>query len=189
MKFTNGSWLARKGVAAFSPVQVFEAEVLSDRVRLVVATHPIVDKGSTLQDAALFLEITAPVEGAIRIRAVHHKGRRDRGPHFALSETPGAFSAEETPGAIVVRSGSLALRVERDPWRLVFLRGNEELCASECGDLAYLRTDWTDHAYARDDGADAFFRERLSVAPGECFYGLGERFGALVRNGQTVTAI
>ena len=186
MKFTNGCWLLRKGVAAFSPAQVFEAEVLPDRVRLVVATHPIVDKGSTLQDAALFFEITAPTEGAIRVRAVHHRGRRDPGPRFALSETPGSFSAQETSGAIVVRSGSLALRIERDPWRLVFLRGDEELCASEHDDLAYLRTDWTDHPYARDDGADAFFRERLSVAPGECFYGLGERFGALVRNGQSV---
>ena len=67
MKFTHGCWLARKGVAAFSPVQVFEDEVLPDRVRLVAATHPIVDKGSTLQDAALFFEITAPCEGAIRV--------------------------------------------------------------------------------------------------------------------------
>lgn len=186
MKFTNGGWLQRKGVATFSPVQVFESEILADRVRLVAATHPIVDKGSTLQDAALFLEITAPCEGAIRVRAVHHKGRRDPGPRFPLAEAPGAFSAEETPEAIVVRSGPLALRIERNPWRLVFLRGGEELCASERGDLAYLRTDWTDHAYARDDGSDAFFRERLSVAPGECFYGLGERFGAFVRNGQSV---
>lgn len=186
MKFTTGCWLARKGVAAFSPVQVFESEVLPDRVRFLAATHPIPDKGATLQDASLFFEITAPVEGAIRVRAVHHRGRRDPGPHFALAEAPGAFRAEETPEAIVVRSGSLALRIERNPWRLVFLRGREELCASERGDLAYLRTDWTDHAWARDDGADAFVRERLSVAPGECFYGLGERFGALVRNGQSV---
>ena len=224
MKFTHGCWLARKGVAAFSPVQVFESEVLPDRVRLLVATHPIPDKGATLQDASLFFEITAPVEGAIRVRAVHHRGRRDPGPHFdtrgeggkshaefaegaeggshaefaegAEGESHPAFAEDAEGGshaefaedaeAIVVRSGSLALRIERNPWRLVFLRGGEELCASEPGDLAYLRTDWTDHAWARDDGADAFFRERLSVAPGECFYGLGERFGAVVRNGQTV---
>ncbi|MBR1837602.1 MAG: alpha-xylosidase [Kiritimatiellae bacterium] len=189
MKFTHGCWLARKGVAAFSPVQVFEAEVLPDRVRLIAATHPIVDKGSTLQDAALFFEITAPCEGAIRVRAVHHKGRKDPGPRFDVrSPAETGFHAEfaETAEAILVRSGSLSLRIERKPWRLVFLRGDEELCASERGDLAYLRTDWTDHAYARDDGSDAFFRERLSVAVGECFYGLGERFGAFVRNGQSV---
>ena len=203
MKFTHGCWLARKGVAAFSPVQVFESEVLPDRVRFLAATHPIPDKGATLQDASLFFEITAPVEGAIRVRAVHHKGRRDPGPRFLNEDGRAAgapaldqggrdafatrpFSAEETAEAIVVRSGSLALRIERNPWRLVFLRGGEELCASERGDLAYLRTDWTDHPWARDDGADAFVRERLSVAPGECFYGLGERFGAVVRNGQTV---
>ena len=189
MKFTNGCWLARKGVAAFSPVQVFEAEVLPDRVRFIAATHPVPDKGATLQDASLFFEITAPVEGAIRICAVHHKGRRDTGPCFDMRSAESGSHAEfaESAEAIVVHSGSsFALRIERNPWRLVFLRNGEELCASEGGDLAYLRTDWTDHAYARDDDADAFVRERLSVAPGECFYGLGERFGAVVRNGQSV---
>ena len=198
MKFTNGNWLARKGVATFSPVQVFEAKVLPDRLRLIAATHPIVDKGSTLQDAALFFEIDAPCEGAIRVRAVHHAGRRDPGPRFAFSHAEFAEAAEVEPHAefaesaemFTVRSGSLELRIRRNPWRLSFWRVSdereEELCASERGDLAYLRTDWTDHAYARDDGSDAFFRERLSVAVGECFYGLGERFGSFVRNGQSV---
>jgi alpha-D-xyloside xylohydrolase len=186
MKFTNGGWLQRKGVATFSPLSVFETEILPDRVRLVAATHPIGNKGDTLQDAALFLEITAPCEGAIRVRAVHHKGRRDPGPRFELPEGGAPAEISETPEAVLFRSGSLSLRIERKPWRLVFLRGDEALCESASGDLAYLRTDWTDFAYARDDGSDAFFRERLSVAVGECFYGLGERFGAFVRNGQSV---
>ena len=190
MKFTTGGWLQRKGVATFSPVQVFEDEVLPDRVRLVAATHPIVDKGSTLQDAALFLEITAPCEGAIRVHAVHHKGRRDPGPRFEIPEGGSPVEIAKTADAIRFRSGSLELRIARNPWRLSFWRisegREEELCASEHGDLAYLRTEWTDFAYARDDGSDAFFRERLSAAPGECFYGLGERFGAFVRNGQSV---
>lgn len=195
MKFTNGGWLQRKGVATFSPVQVFEDEVLPDRIRLVAATHPIADKGATLQDAALFFEIDAPCEGAIRIRAVHHKGRRDPGPRFAFSHAETAelgshAETAESAEALTVRSGSLELRIRRNPWRLSFWRVSddreEELCASERGDLAYLRTDWTDHAYARDDGSDAFFRERFSVAVGECFYGLGERFGTVVRNGQSV---
>ena len=192
MKFTNGGWLARKGVATFSPVQVFEAEAIPGGLRLVAATHPIGNKGDTLQDAALFLEITAPVEGAIRVRAVHHKGRKAPGPVFPLAPAggPGAEPPVVGDNELRLRSGSLELRIARNPWRLSFWRVSEgreeELCASERGDLAYLRTDWTDHAYARDDGADAFFRERLSVAPGECFYGLGERFGALARNGQSV---
>ena len=186
MKFTNGGWLQRKGVATFSPLSVFETEILPDRVRLVAATHPIGNKGDTLQDAALFFEITAPCEGAIRVRAVHHKGRRDPGPRFEISGDGASAEISETPEAVLFRSGSLSLRIERKPWRLVFLRGDEALCESASGDLAYLRTDWTDFAYARDDGSDAFFRERLSVAVGECFYGLGERFGALVRNGQSV---
>ena len=192
MKFTNGGWLPRKGVATFSPVQVFEAEAVPGGLRLIAATHPIGNKGDTLQDAALFLEITAPCEGAIRVRATHHRGRRDPGPRFELAR-PGGTGAEAPvvrDDELRLRSGSLELRIARDPWRLSFWRvaggAEEELCASERGDLAYLRTDWTDFAYARDDGSDAFFRERLSVAVGECLYGLGERFGALVRNGQSV---
>ena len=148
MKFTHGGWLQRKGVATFSPVQVFESEVLPDRVRLVAATHPIVDKGSTLQDASLFFEITAPCGGAIRVQAVHHRGRRDPGPRFEIPEGGAPVEVAKTADAIRFRSGSLELRIARNPWRLSFWRVSEgreeELCASEHGDLAYLRTDWTD---------------------------------------------
>ena len=196
MKFTNGGWLPRKGVATFSPVQVFEAEAIPGGLRLIAATHPLGNKGDTLQDAALFLEITAPAEGAIRVQAVHHKGRRSPGPAFPLAPSGGSGAEPPVVGdaELRLRSGSLELRIARNPWRLSFWRVHEdgrtgfdqELCASERGDLAYLRTDWTDFANARDDGSDAFFRERLTVAAGECFYGLGERFGALVRNGQSV---
>ena len=100
MKFTHGGWLQRKGVATFSPVQVFEDEVLPDRVRLVAATHPIVDKGSTLQDAALFLEVSAPCEGAIRVQAVHHRGRRDPGPRFEIPEGDSPVEIAKTADAI-----------------------------------------------------------------------------------------
>ena len=41
-------------------------------------------------------------------------------------------------------------------------------------------------AYLEVDGEGAYMREQLSRGVGECVYGLGERFTAFVKNGQTV---
>jgi len=48
-----------------------------------------------------------------------------------------------------------------------------------------MKTDWKGFAY--DKGSeDAYMREQLSLSVGELIYGLGERFSAFVKNGQSV---
>ena len=48
-----------------------------------------------------------------------------------------------------------------------------------------MKTDWKGFAY--DKGPeDAYMREQLSLSVGELIYGLGERFSAFVKNGQSV---
>ena len=66
-----------------------------------------------------------------------------------------------------------------------FYRGKEKLTGSGTKDLAYIKTDWKGDAYnMRQD--DAYMREQLSIGVGEHIYGLGERFGAFVKNGQSI---
>ncbi len=78
---------------------------------------------------------------------------------------------------IHVTSGRLRATVARQaPWRIAFSFDGRPLASSGPDDLAYL---------TEADGR-AFMRERLSLAVGECVYGLGERFGPLVKNGQSI---
>jgi alpha-D-xyloside xylohydrolase len=75
--------------------------------------------------------------------------------------------------------------VQKENGALTFYRGEEKITASGWRDLAYMKTDWKGFAY--DKGPeDAYMREQLSLSVGELIYGLGERFSAFVKNGQSV---
>ena len=75
--------------------------------------------------------------------------------------------------------------MQKENGALTFYRGEEKITASGWRDLAYMKTDWKGFAY--DKGPeDAYMREQLSLSVGELIYGLGERFSAFVKNGQSV---
>ena len=59
-------------------------------------------------------------------------------------------------------------------------------CSSGWRDLAYMKTEWKGNAYVKSEDKDAYMRQQLTLGVGELIYGLGERFAALVRNGQSV---
>ena len=67
-------------------------------------------------------------------------------------------------------------RSEQNGWGYQFSRDGQSLTASESNSLAYITS---------DDGR-TFMREQLNIGVGELLYGLGERFTAFVKNGQTV---
>ena len=83
------------------------------------------------------------------------------------------------------RQGELRIEIEKESGAFVFWRGAEKITGSGWRDLAYMKTNWKGSAY--DKGPeDAYMREQLSISVGELVYGLGERFSAFVKNGQSV---
>ena len=92
---------------------------------------------------------------------------------------------EETEETITIKSGSLGLIIGRKSWFMRYERDGELLTRSAPRDLAYIKEDWKGMAYDKGDGA--YMRQQLGLSVGERIYGLGERFGAFVKNGQSVT--
>ena len=97
-----------------------------------------------------------------------------------------AINAEETEEELIVRAGSLALRINKINWKMTYERDGKVITASSGRDLAYMRTDWKGFAYDMDPEGKNYVRQQLDLGVNEHVYGLGERFGALVRNGQSV---
>ena len=186
MKFSNGYWLSQKGVQVFSPVQVFLARVEKDRAVLCCTTRPVRERGDTMDGVNLTVEITAPYPEVLRIRTHHHAGVKRRAPAFELAEMQeGLFRAEETDTTITVHSGSTRVEIDRASAVMTFWQGDRRLTASEGKDLAYVKQDW--HGYYYDKGPeDAYMRGQLEMEVGETIYGLGERFGPLAKNGQSI---
>lgn len=186
MKFSNGCWLQKEDCTCFSPVQIYFTKIEKDRVTLCAPTNKINHRGDTLGGVNLTIQISAPYPEVLRIQTHHHMGLKERMPQFELAPPQtGNLAAEETEKQIIVKSGELRIEIEKESGAFVFWRGAEKITGSGWRDLAYMKTNWKGSAY--DKGPeDAYMREQLSLSVGELVYGLGERFSAFVKNGQSV---
>lgn len=186
MKFSNGCWLQKEDCACFSPAQIYFTKIEKDRVTLCAPTNKINHRGDTLGGVNLTIKISAPYPEVLRIQTYHHMGLKERMPQFELAAPQnGNLAAEETEKQIIVKSGELRIEIEKESGAFVFWRGAEKITGSGWRDLAYMKTNWKGSAY--DKGPeDAYMREQLSISVGELVYGLGERFSAFVKNGQSV---
>lgn len=186
MKFSNGCWLQKEDCACFSSAQIYFTKIEKDRVTLCAPTNKINHRGDTLGGVNLTIQISAPYPEVLRIQTHHHMGLKERMPQFELAAPQnGNLVAEETEKQIIVKSGELRIEIEKESGAFVFWRGAEKITGSGWRDLAYMKTNWKGSAY--DKGPeDAYMREQLSLSVGELVYGLGERFSAFVKNGQSV---
>lgn len=187
MKFGNGCWLQREGIECFAPQEAYFVTKKENEVVICAPTHHIAHRGDTLGGINLTIRITSPADEVIRVQTSHYLGVEDHGPHFDLNLDEGrAINAEETEEELIVRAGSLALRINKINWKMTYERDGKVITASSGRDLAYMRTDWKGFAYDMDPEGKNYVRQQLDLGVNEHVYGLGERFGALVRNGQSV---
>lgn len=187
MKFGNGCWLQREGIECFAPQEAYFVTKKENEVVICTPTHHIAHRGDTLGGINLTIRITSPADEVIRVQTSHYLGVEDHGPHFDLNLNEGrVVNAEETEEELIVRAGSLALRINKINWKMTYERDGKAITVSSGRDLAYMRTDWKGFAYDMDPEGKNYVRQQLDLGVNEHVYGLGERFGALVRNGQSV---
>jgi alpha-D-xyloside xylohydrolase len=178
MKFSDGYWGMRDGVRPIYPHHVHDAEADQGVLRVFAATKAIANRGDTLNAAIISIECHTPMADVIGVRINHHAGSRTLRPSFELAEDRTAEAdIVIDDDAATLRAGNLEVSFGRGaPWTMSFRAGGRELTSSVTKAMAFLEVD--------DDGS--FVREQLSLGVGEQVYGLGERFGAFVKNGQEV---
>lgn len=106
------------------------------------------------------------------------KGQRPRLPVFDLdySSTKPNVSTGRDGQKAWLKAGRLSVEVPaQGQWRIDFYRDGRCLTGSEPRALALLTRD-----------GETYLREQFSLAVGETIYGLGEHFGPLVKNGQSI---
>ncbi|MET3808034.1 alpha-D-xyloside xylohydrolase [Nakamurella sp. UYEF19] len=178
MRFSDGYWLTRQGFTVRRPVDI--AEIHADRGSLTVlaGTTPRTGRGWDLNLTTATVTLSSPMDSIIRVRIDHHRGQVDRGPHFDL---PGASPTqpiiEITDTAASLRSGDLTATVSRTSgMQIDFASGDRVLTSSLARGIGL----------AVDDEGAAHVFQQLSLGVGDLVYGLGERFGPVVKNGQSV---
>lgn len=187
MLFGNGCWLQKEGCACFTPQEVYFENTEATKVTLCLPTSRIVNRGCTLGGINLTMVITSPAPDVLRVQTYHHLGVKKREPEFELyqkEEQPLTVASDEEK--LTVTSGGLTLEIGKKNWYMAYRRGNEVITRSAAKDLACMKTDWKGDAYDKGDGTETYMRQQLTMGVGELIYGLGERFTAFTKNGQSV---
>jgi len=182
VKFTDGYWSVRPGLTVLRPEAVGEVVAGPGSLTVYAPTRRILGRGDTLNRPLLTITLTSPADGVIAIRIEHWQGVLPPRPVFEL---PGAGNAHDVETVVpadpsepaILRSGPLEARVTRDGgWSLEFLDEGRPITRSGRRSVGVI-TDQDGHHYVH---------EQLALSVGEHVYGLGERFGAFVKNGQAV---
>ena len=80
MKFSNGCWLQKEGYACFSPMEVYFTKIEPNKVTLCAPTYHVTQRGDTLGNVNLTIQISAPYPEVLRIQTFHHMGLAERFP-------------------------------------------------------------------------------------------------------------
>ena len=191
MKFSDGFWQMRPGV---TPLYAQEAYDLVGVGRSIVVTAPtkvIEHRGDVLNRPVLTVTLSSPLEGIVGVRIEHFLGGIERAGFTLVGAEDGHGVIDITDAAGTITTGGLTATIERGaPWSLSFSAGDRVLTRSGGRSAGYLQL----APDAQVDGgpignagaATSYVHEQLALGVGELVYGLGERFGPLVKNGQSV---
>ncbi len=179
MKFTDGQWLLRTGVTAHYAAEAHTITVGQNQLVVHAPVRAIRHRGDTLQGPLLTVTLSSPLPDVVRVRIEHFAGAVERGPQIPLvPTTDAAVKIADDKDSACLTSGGLMVRVKKTGWELSFEADSRILTTSSARGIGYVQTEQA-----------AFMHEQLSLAVGECVYGLGERFTAFVKNGQTVDCV
>ncbi|NBU22839.1 MAG: alpha-xylosidase [Actinobacteria bacterium] len=174
MKFTNGFWLLRSGVSLFPAVQLQKVEAKEHSVMLLFATRKVEHRGQTLNSGLITVELTSPSPSVIGVRFWHHSGGKSP-IGFPINQNPQPLSVTEEPNLLRVIAADTELQINPQNFAMRWYFKGE------------LKTEQSARGlfYALFEG-NTYVAARIGLGVGELSYGLGERFGALIKNGQSI---
>lgn len=216
MKFINGYWMIRDGVDALYAREAYElaADATTESLNVLAPTSVVRGRYDTLNLPTFNVDITTPAEGVIRVCAEHWQGATEY-PGFPLNaDEPGNrdYVTVQANGNgdgevgvngadVTLTTGGLTVKVVKGaPWNLTFIGEDGKVLTESAGkSLGRFKLGAESNVTAQPvsefgvtmdgsarDESDVFIAIQLHLSVGEDVYGLGERFGAYVKNGQSV---
>lgn len=156
----------------------FRADPIEDGLRVYVAPKNIEERQFQLDVPLFTYTFHAAQEDTLGVRIEHFAGVRDHGPAFAVEDAHPSLGIQEDADTITLQSGKLtAVLHKQGPWQIEYFFAGRKLT----------RSGRKGAGYARDKRTDApYVFEQLDLGVGETIYGMGERFGPFIKNGQVV---
>ncbi|MCR4739925.1 MAG: alpha-xylosidase [Lachnospiraceae bacterium] len=191
MKFTEGYWLRSERVTPFYASDAYFVDRIPNGVRILCPTKKINTRGDVLNLPTITLEFTSAGKNMIAVRSWHYEAYESGEARFPLNIEPCEVEVSINDDEIVMVNGKLSVKVDRKNFSYSFIAEGEILTTCGFRNLAYYQYD---REISTMLPADNYFTENckkymvteLSLDPGECVYGLGERFTPFVKNGQSI---
>ncbi|MCC6801847.1 MAG: alpha-xylosidase, partial [Anaerolineae bacterium] len=179
MKFDHGYWQLLAGTEAIHPLTIVDVRVEPDALVVTGHNHQIRVRNDYIHGTTITARFTSPMPNVIRVQLTHFKGQKPQTPAFDLDyarTNPDVRTGKDDHQAWL-QAGSLKVVAPTigGEWGFTFDRDGQPLTASEQRATGLF-----------NQGGKTYLREQLSLQPGETVYGLGEKFGPFVKNGQAL---
>src|SRR5579872_6459337 len=179
MKFSHGVWKWAEGITPICVRRVTEYKVDHDSLWVAAVDRNGPDPSDRFEGLVLQLHITSPMADVIRVRIVHHHTdtRKMAKPELDYSLAASHVKIEDLADELMFTSGRLTLRICKSKYSIQFEDGATVITGGAGDSLGQMV----------NLSGGKWLMQRLRMGVGECLYGLGERFGPIAKNGQSIS--
>lgn len=172
-----------------------ESVAVTETEAKLLLTQPQRTRGDQLNKGTLSATVRSPLEGITAVKLTHWNGADNVGPDFHLNETPSPVKITHTSKQnLEFTTGPLSLNINTAPNSFSFTYTStnppRKLTSHSFRSLAFVQDSTsptylaTDELYAEKD---TYLLFSLDLSVSEKLYGLGERFGPFIKNGQSIS--
>ncbi|KAF8064081.1 family 31 glycoside hydrolase [Lyophyllum atratum] len=216
VKFSNGMWWNADGVAIDWAAEAIKAEAREQSIRCVATSKHVNHRGDTLNTPTITVECSSPLPDILLLTAYHWKGqqRTTQGPDYELypdvdyeslaAERQDSLLTSKTDTALKLATRTLSATIDTRPSSFNIDIMSHEVrnptIVSPGSDHLLTKLGWHSIGYIKKgtnahhpglsltdpDKGERWFTMQFQLSVGEKIYGLGERFGPFIKNGQAV---
>ncbi|CAJ1189975.1 Alpha-xylosidase XylQ [Companilactobacillus paralimentarius] len=177
MKFTNGYWMNREEYQIDSPMEAYDAQKEGNSLKVFAPFKRVLSRGDQLNLGVTTITLTSPIENVIGVK-LEHFDSEDHGPSFKINNLNPKVDIQVKDKMASLESGDLKVSLPLNEDFLMKFTANNHLVTESVQKAQGV-------IYNRDKKQN-YMREQLSMGIDEKIYGLGERFGNFVKNGQSI---
>ncbi|OJJ54824.1 hypothetical protein ASPSYDRAFT_185802 [Aspergillus sydowii CBS 593.65] len=199
VKFSHGCWHPAPDTLIDWAVETVVAETRDEKLHFVTSSKPINHRGDTLNNPTLTHSLSSPVDHVLCLSSTHWTRQKSvtQGPHFELfpggkPDRASIGRTSKTAEGLSLKEGSLSASVDTRPksFDISFHANGKLLTKLGWRSIGYVKQGTTAlhprASYLDPNKGQRWVTYQLQLGVGDKVYGLGERFGPFVKNGQSI---
>lgn len=193
-RFSEQQWGYATGAKIYEAKEMLRYKIKPESVEVQAITFNLKKNSEHLFPVTLTYTFSAPSKDVIAVKLSHFLGGDIKGAPYKTEREDLPLDVEDNENALTIINGKMRVVIQKkNEFGFDFYFDGKLLTGSHGGgsyitdiNLDSDRMTTTRHREPNTHFYGRYLREMLDLGIGEYIYGLGERFGPLVRNGQTV---